>query len=118
MLDCAACSHRFAEIEADESHVAETYDDSYFNGGGAGYSDYLVETEMLRKRGQMYAKKIEKFSDTKGKVLDVGAAAGFILQGFIDGGWNGAGLEPNAVIANAGRDEYGLDIRQGSLEVF
>ena len=54
----------------------------------------------------------------KGKILDVGAAAGFILQGFIDKGWSGIGLEPNAEIAKTGRDEFGLDIRQGSLENF
>ena len=35
--------------------VAEIYDDSYFSGGGAGYSDYLAEGEMLKQRGRMYA---------------------------------------------------------------
>lgn len=118
LLDCVHCSHRFAEIETGESHVSEIYDDSYFNGGGAGYSDYLIEAEMLRKRGRMYAKKIEKFSDKKGKLLDIGAAAGFILQGFIDEGWSGIGLEPNGEIAKTGQADFGLDIRQGSLESF
>lgn len=118
VLDCAECSHRFADISADENHVAEIYDDSYFNGGGAGYSDYSAESEMLIKRGRMYAEKIEKFSGKKGKLLDVGAAAGFILQGFIDAGWSGIGLEPNAEIAKTGREKFGLNIRQGSLESF
>lgn len=118
LLDCVKCSHRFAEIEADEKHVAEVYNDSYFNGGGAGYPDYLVESEMLRKRGTMYAKKLEKFLTSKSKILDVGAAAGFILQGFIDEGWSGIGLEPNMEIARMGREKFGLDIRQGSLESF
>src|SRR5215203_250406 len=89
--DCVAGAHRFAEIAADENHVSAVYDDSYFAGGGAGYSDYLA----------------------KGKILDVGAAAGFILQGFIEEGWQGTGLEPNASIAAAGRGKFGLDIRQG-----
>lgn len=118
LRDCISCSHRFAEIHADELHVSKTYDDSYFHGGGAGYSDYLIESEMLRKRGRMYAKKIAKFSQKKGKILDVGAAAGCILNGFIDEGWNGLGLEPNLKIASYGRQEYGLDIKQGSLEGF
>ncbi len=47
--DCVACRHRFTEISADETHVAEIYADSYFTGGGAGYSDYLAEGEMLAK---------------------------------------------------------------------
>jgi SAM-dependent methyltransferase len=118
LLDCPNCKHRFAGIAADESHVSEIYDDSYFNGGGAGYSDYLTEAEMLRKRGQMYARKIKKFSDKKGEMLDVGAAAGFILQGYIDEDWSGIGLEPNAAIAKTGREDLGLDIRPGSLESF
>lgn len=116
--DCVKCSHRFAEISADENHVAEIYDDSYFNGGGAGYSDYLAEGEMLRLRGQRYGKKLEKFTSEKGKMFDVGAAAGFVLQGFIDEGWNGSGLEPNLQMARTGREKFGLDIRQGSLENF
>ena len=116
--DCVKCAHRFAGIAADEKHVAAVYDDSYFNGGGAGYSDYLAEGEMLRKRGRMYAKKIAEFSASKGKVLDVGAAAGFILQGFAEEGWPGTGLEPNEKIARAGREKFGLNIRQGSLESF
>jgi len=116
--DCVAGAHRFAEIAADENHVSAVYDDSYFAGGGAGYSDYLAEGEMLKNRGRMYAEKIEKFAGAKGKILDVGAAAGFILQGFIEEGWQGTGLEPNASIAAAGRGKFGLDIRQGSLESF
>lgn len=118
LLDCIECSHRFAEIKAGENHIAEIYDDSYFNGGGAGYSDYLDEAEMLQNRGAMYAKKLEKFISEKGRILDVGAAAGFILQGFIDEGWRGIGLEPNAEIAETGREKFGLDIRQSSLESF
>jgi SAM-dependent methyltransferase len=118
VLDCVKCAHRFAEIAAGEAHVAAVYDDSYFNGGGAGYSDYLAEGEMLRRRGQMYAGKIEKFSAKKGRMLDVGAAAGFILQGFVDKGWRGVGIEPNARIAETGRERFGLDLRPGSLESF
>lgn len=118
MLDCVKCSHRFAEISADEKHVAKVYDDSYFNGGGAGYSDYSAESEMLVERGKMYSEKLKKLLVETGKILDVGAAAGFILQGFIDEGWSGIGLEPNAEIAKIGRDEFNLDIRQGSLESF
>lgn len=118
LRDCDVCGHRFTEISADEMHVAEIYDDSYFNGGGAGYDNYLEEAEMLQNRGRMYAKKLEKPLGRKGTLLDVGAAAGFILQGFIDEGWRGIGLEPNASIAEFGRAQFGLDIRQSSLESF
>jgi SAM-dependent methyltransferase len=117
VLDCVKCNHRFAEISADEMHVANVYDDFYFNGGGAGYNDYFAEGEMLRQRGKMYANILSKF-DSHGKMLDVGAAAGFILQGFIDENWTGIGLEPNANMVKFGREKLNLDIKQGSLETF
>lgn len=116
--DCASCGHRFAAIDAGEEHVAKIYDDSYFNGGGAGYSDYAADGEMLLVRGRMYAAKLEKHAPTKGIVLDVGAAAGFLLKGFIDEGWRGVGLEPNASMAKYGREELGVAIHHGSLESF
>jgi SAM-dependent methyltransferase len=115
--DCIRCRHRFAEIAADERHVAANYDDAYFNGGGAGYADYKAEADLLRKRGLMYAGKMARFAKP-GRMLDVGAAAGYILQGFADAGWNGTGLEPNASMAAFGREQLGLDMRQGSLESF
>lgn len=118
LRDCVKCSHRFTAISADEAHVAEVYDDEYFSGGGAGYSDYLQEGEMLTKRGQMYAKILEKYSSKKGKMLDVGAAAGFLLKGFAFENWNGIGLEPNAEMAKFGREKLNLEIERGSLESF
>lgn len=118
LRDCAKCAHRFAEIAAGETHVARVYDDSYFSGGGAGYADYLAESEMLKNRGRMYAKKLEKYTSEKGKLLDVGAAAGFILQGFAGANWRGIGLEPNAEMSKFGRENFNLDIRCGSLESF
>jgi len=117
ILDCGSCGHRFADIAADEKHVAANYDDSYFNGGGAGYADYSAEADMLRKRGRMYADKIAPFAPP-GRSLDVGAAAGYILQGFADSGWDGSGIEPNASMAAFGRDKLGLKLEQGSLESF
>ncbi|HEY2847456.1 MAG TPA: class I SAM-dependent methyltransferase [Pyrinomonadaceae bacterium] len=116
VLDCTACGHRFAGITAGEQHVASVYADDYFTGGGAGYSDYSSESEMLRRRGQDYATKIAKHA-SPGRILDVGAAAGYILDGFIDKGWSGLGLEPNAAMASLGR-ERSVDVRQGSLESF
>ena len=118
ILDCQNCAHRFAEIEAGETHVNKVYDNTYFNGGGAGYSDYSLEADLLRKRGQMYAKKIAKYRNSKGRILDVGAAAGFVLKGYQDEGWKGIGLEPNKSIAQIGKDTLGLDIRQNSFEKF
>jgi SAM-dependent methyltransferase len=113
--DCKLCGHRFAEIPADENHVRQIYDDSYFNGGGAGYNDYLSEKDLLVGRGQTYAKLLKKYAST-GEMLDVGAAAGFLLKGFTDSGWQGQGIEPNANMARFARENLGLSVKVGTLE--
>lgn len=117
LLDCTRCGHRFADIRADETHVATTYDDEYFTGGGAGYADYTADGDSLRARGRMYADIISRHIQA-GKLLDVGAAAGFLLKGFIDEGWRGSGLEPNPAMCEFGRERLGLPMHRGSLESF
>jgi SAM-dependent methyltransferase len=117
VLDCEKCGHRFAGIAADEAHVSATYADEYFSGGGAGYSDYLEDSELLIARGKWYAEKLKPFT-SPGRMLDVGAAAGFVLKGFAGSGWSGIGLEPNGAMAEYGRTQLALDVRQGALETF
>ncbi len=72
----------------------------------------------MQKRGRDYAKILAKHAPNKGKILDVGAAAGFILRGLTDENWRGIGLEPNETVARFGREKLNLDIRRGSLETF
>ena len=115
--ECPTCSHRFAQPPESDGHVERVYGDDYFFGGGAGYDDYLSESTLLRAHGLRYAKRLARHIEP-GTVLDVGAAAGFVLQGFCDGGWSGQGLEPNDAVAKYGRETLGLNIHTGSLEDF
>jgi SAM-dependent methyltransferase len=115
ILGCA-CGHRFVALAADERHVARVYADSYFTEGGQGYPDYLGLSRIVTAQGRHYARLLARFMPP-GELLDVGAAAGFILRGFIEEGWRGIGLEPNARMSALAR-ESGLDVRTGSLESF
>lgn len=115
--DCVKCSHRFTELFANNDHVEKIYDDSYFNGGGAGYTNYLQESEILRQRGHWYSKLLSKYMQ-KGKILDVGSAAGFILKGLTETGWKGVGVEPNASMAEFGRKNLGVEILNTSVEKY
>lgn len=111
---CTDCAHRFADLEHRDNHVAEVYGDGYFFGGGAGYQDYLSEGDLLRSRGRYYGRLLRRYR-SPGCLLDVGAAAGFILEGFLDEGWTGEGWEPNARMAARAR-QRGLVVREGTLE--
>ena len=116
--ECSGCSHRFAFPPEPETHVAEVYGDDYFHGGGAGYSDYLSESALLREHGRRYAHILSRHVKKPGSLLDVGAAAGFLLQGFCDKGWDGEGVEPNAAMARHAREQLGLQVTASSLEEF
>lgn len=115
ILVCEVCGHRAAELARTTRHVERVYDDSYFRAGGAGYPDYHSEARILRQRGRWYARLLRRHRPT-GRVLDVGAAAGFVLQGLFDSGWSGRGVEPNARMAAFARDSLGLDVTTGTLE--
>lgn len=112
---CGTCGHEFAELDDAAGHVSRVYSDSYFQGGGAGYTDYLSESALLRDRGRSYAKLLARFTKP-GRLLDVGAAAGFIASGFAESGWRVSGVEPNDSMARHGREKLGLDVRTGTLE--
>lgn len=115
--ECTNCGHQSAESEPAADHVKRVYDDSYFRGGGAGYPDYFAEGPLLRAHGQWYGRLLATFTKP-GRVLDVGAAAGFVLQGLCDTGWTGRGVEPNARVAAFAREKLGLAVEAGSFENF
>lgn len=105
------------DIGVGAAHVATIYADHYFAGGGDGYPDYLGEGQLLMEHGRRYGELLASYCDA-GTLLDVGAAAGFLLQGLMCSGWRGVGLEPNAAMVAHGRDVLGLQMVQGDLETF
>src|SRR5262245_33309275 len=117
IADCSRFSHRYADFSPKGDHVANVYSDEYFHGGGAGYADYLSETRLLRSRGRWYAKKIRPYIQT-GRMIDVGAAAGVFLQGFLDSGWTGVGVEPNASMAEIAKSRFNSPVIHSTWENF
>src|SRR5690606_2377978 len=69
----------------------------------------------LIRRGEKYAKLLSRHLQP-GLLLDVGAAAGFIMKGFENAGWRTMGIEPNEHMAVYGRENLHMDIRTGTLE--
>jgi SAM-dependent methyltransferase len=114
---CVACAHQFTELQPPGDHVERVYGSDYFHGGGSGYPDYLGEAEILRLHGQRYGRLLAGYAQA-GNVLDVGAAAGFILQGLQDTGWRGVGIEPNQEMAHFARTQLRLQVSEGALEEF
>jgi 2-polyprenyl-3-methyl-5-hydroxy-6-metoxy-1,4-benzoquinol methylase len=112
---CHVCAHQFTEKIPSSHHVDDVFDDAYFKG--KEYPDYLSEAKYLKLKGRKYAQLIRRFIKKPGRLLDVGTAAGCILQGFIDRDWNGSGIEPNSQMVDHAA-ESGLRVTQATLEAF
>jgi len=111
---CGECGHRQCELELDQGHLASQYGDDYFNGGGAGYQDYLSEADLLIEHGRRYADIVGRPCEP-GTLLDIGCAAGFIASAFAEAGWRVTGIEPNAAMAQQARAR-GLAAHVGGIE--
>jgi len=118
IFECRDCGHRMTRPKEIKSHVNKTYSDNYFFCGGAGYPNYLEEKSLLIKHGYRYGNILAKYIRSQGKVLDVGSAAGFVLRGLIDVGWEGYGVEPNETMAEHARNRLGLNVKTGTIESF
>jgi 2-polyprenyl-3-methyl-5-hydroxy-6-metoxy-1,4-benzoquinol methylase len=117
IIECKKCGLRFVDITETATHLSQVYSDKYFFEGNDGYPNYLEEKDILIRHGEYYAKKISKYSKP-GSVLDVGCAAGFIMQGFENKGWEVYGIEPNKKMAEYGRSVLKLNIQEGGLETY
>ena len=115
VLQCQSCLHQFADLPESDSHVQRVYDDDYFFGGGAGYDNYLRDSELLVQRGQRYARLVSKKLQP-GSMLEIGAAAGFGLKAFLDRGWDVTGIDPNPSMVRFGREHLGLNLQVSSFE--
>jgi SAM-dependent methyltransferase len=116
IVQCSGCGHRQAEVLSTPAlqaaaHVEENYGDDYFTGGGIGYTDYHCEAPLLRQRGARYGQILARHA-VPGRLLDVGAAAGYFLDGYRQAGWTGIGIEPNDTMAAHARAR-GVDVRTG-----
>jgi hypothetical protein len=114
-FSCAACDFAFLDPTVASLLSGETiFGDEYFRGGGAGYTDYFDEADLLRSHGRRYGRLLARVGARH--VLDVGAAAGFIMRGMIEAGCSAVGIEPNASMPAYAVRELNLDVRTTTLE--
>ena len=116
IVECEKCALRFTDpMLPYAEHIDKVYDDSYFFGGGEGYADYFAEKDILINHGEFYADLISKYT-LQGKMLSIGAAAGFLMQGFKNRGWSVTGIELNKTMVDYGKEKLNLDIIHGGFE--
>jgi SAM-dependent methyltransferase len=85
---------------------------SYTEGEDATYVSQLAARERTFDAALT---EIERLAGGKGRLLDIGTAAGAFVAAAVKRGWNAEGCEPNRWLGEWGSRHYGIRIRQGSV---
>lgn len=115
---CRECAVTCLEPEPNAEVLRASFDDGYFAGGGGdAYGNYLLLERSLRRQARRRLRLLPRpVPGGAPRLLDVGCAAGFLLDEARKQGWDVVGIEANDSMARHGREVLGLDIRTGTFE--
>jgi 2-polyprenyl-3-methyl-5-hydroxy-6-metoxy-1,4-benzoquinol methylase len=108
LVRCRFCSLQYVTPRVPE-HVVLT---GYRQGEDPAYVSQLAARERTFARS---LERIERAAPRKGRLLDVGTAAGAFVKAARDRGWDAEGCEPNEWLAEWGTQHYDIRIRKGDL---
>ena len=77
---------------------------------------YIEVSQHERDHWAGFARRLDALKSNPGKLLEIGCAAGWLLAGAREAGWETYGLEASPKFANYARDKLGLTVQTGTLE--
>lgn len=107
IVRCPNCSLLFRTQLPDAAELERIYDKSYFSSAagdtkGQGYANYLAEEEIHRETARRRLAVLGRHIET-GRLLDVGAAAGFFVDEAARSGWKARGVDVARPMVEWGR---------------
>ncbi len=105
---CTNCTHVFANPRPSSEFILSLY---------SQIEEPLYEDEAAG-RAQNFKRilgQLEKIRPQKGRLFDVGAATGILLDLALKRGWDPDGVEPSAWAAQVAEKKYGLSLRLGDF---
>jgi len=78
--------------------------------------NYVTHKDAHLLKAKRMLKEIEGINNIKGKLLEIGCAAGFFLKVAHDSGWDVQGLEPIESNARYAIDTFSLDVKSIPIE--
>lgn len=107
LVECNNCKLRYINPRFNENQIIKGYsegDDPVF----------VSQVKAREKTFQNQLKVIERYAK-KGNLLDIGTAGGSFLYIAKNKGWNVSGCEPNKWLVKWAKENYKIDINQGTL---
>lgn len=115
---CAKCTHQFVQPSITPDEQLLMYGDQYFSKEGDWVCG-IFQASYVDAQRQLRAEAREILSllpAPPGRLLDIGCAGGVFLDEARRRGFEVAGIELNASMAQYARDTYGVEVRTGRIE--
>lgn len=112
LVRCSGCELVYVANPPTDQELEELY--SFEHGY---HTDFLQDEAEIAQRHRLAAEQFGYVASYgPGRVLDVGASAGFFVKHAADQGWEATGVELSDDTAGLARDRFGADVRTGRLE--
>jgi SAM-dependent methyltransferase len=119
LVSCASCGLLMRAELPSRDELDAIYAPDYFKHDSEhavdGYADYLGDAERHREAARRRLELIARFAPARGRLLDVGAAAGFFVDEAGRAGWDAAGVDVAPHMVEWGRRELGVDLSVGDV---
>jgi SAM-dependent methyltransferase len=108
LVRCRDCGLMYLSPRPAEDHIL------------LGYRDSLADTYVEQRDSRLDSSRrgwavLSRHLPERGRLLDVGAAAGFFLHAARESGWEVQGVEPSARLRDYARQELGLELAGPTL---
>ncbi|MCL4553380.1 MAG: class I SAM-dependent methyltransferase [Candidatus Marsarchaeota archaeon] len=111
---CRSCGLIYSQPMADEDELRTYYDRYYTDGSHSSYLTTRADASHLAA-SRAKVREILRFKSS-GRFLDIGCGVGYVLVAARELGFSVDGIEPAEAAVRKGNQEFGLNIRCGTIE--
>jgi 2-polyprenyl-3-methyl-5-hydroxy-6-metoxy-1,4-benzoquinol methylase len=119
LVSCTTCRLLMRRRLPAREELATIYAPEYFEYHAEdavdGYAHYIGDAERHREAARRRLRLIERFAPSRGRLLDVGAAAGFFVDEAGRRGWAAEGVDVAEHMVEWGRAALGVQLRVGEV---
>jgi SAM-dependent methyltransferase len=117
-FECLTCDVVFVDGAREFNRPEELFSREYFTDGGAGYPGYLDDEAVHRRQAGFYFRRLERYGIVPGsgrRLLDVGCAAGFVVDEANQRGWHASGCDVSEYMVSFARTTLSLDVARADF---
>jgi SAM-dependent methyltransferase len=114
IVRCPSCGLLFRRELPTQAELDEIYGLEYFKGGAAGYLDYVADEDVHRSSARNRLDALDRVVP-RGRLLDVGAAAGFFVDEARARGWDASGIDVSEPMVDWGKRTLSAPLERATL---